>query len=168
MSGLVRIMSRPALGLLVVILPLTLGLRSAGHGERIVDSRRLAIDAASKLKSGGWTVRSREHHLIGWLIEGARKDCRILVHFASPEGSTYEKFRQISEPIGPVTYQYRGDVSAEFPRITPMLAGHAQRYAWSFGLAVPTSPVLAVARSTPCTREFPILSGLEQRLEIPR
>lgn len=159
-------MVRPALGALLIILPLTLGLRSVEHGERITNNERLAADAASILTSDGWSARSREHHLIGWLIEGTRGDCRILVHFTPPEGASDDKFRRLAQPIGPVTYQYRGRMSREFPRLVPMLAGHVQRYAWSFGLAIPTAPLIATARSPSCGTQTPDFTGLRQHLQV--
>jgi len=159
-------MARPALAALLVILPLTLGLRSVEHGERITDSTRLTADAASILASDGWSVRPFEHHLIGWLIEGARGDCRILVHFTPPEGASDAKFRRLALPIGPVTYQYRGRTSREFPRFVPMLAGHVQRYAWSFGLAIPTAPLIATAQSSSCGTQAPEFTGLRQHLQV--
>ena len=159
-------MPKPALWALLVILPLTLGLRSVGHGERITNNKRLAADAASSLVKDGWSVRPLKHHLIGWLIEGARGDCRILIHFPPPEGVSDDKFRRLAEPVGPVTYQYRGRTSREFPRLVPMLAGHVQRYAWSFGLAIPTAPLVATARSPSCSIPVPDFTGLRQHLQI--
>ena len=159
-------MVRPALGALLLILPLTLGLRSVEHGERIADKYRLAADAASSLTRDGWQVRPVEHHLVGWLIEGARGDCRILVNLMPPEGASDEKFRRLAQPIGAVTYQYRGRTGGEFPRFVPMLAGHVQRYAWSFGLAIPTAPLIATARSPSCGTQAPDLTGLRQHLQV--
>lgn len=159
-------MARPALWALLIIVPLTLGLRSAQHGERLIDSDRLTAEAASNLAGQRWSVRRREHHLVGSLIEGARGECRILVHFASPEGVTDEKFRRLAQPVGPVTYQYRGRPSLDFPRLLPLLAAHVQRYAWSFGLAVPTAPLVSTARSPSCGGQTPDFTGLRQHLRV--
>lgn len=159
-------MPRPALGALLVILPLTLGLRSVEHGERITNSERLTADAASSLTRDGWLVHPLKHHLVGWLIEGARGDCRILVHFMPPEGVSDAKFRRLAQPIGPVTYQYRGRTGREFPRFVPTLAGHVQRYAWSLGLAIPTAPLIAIAQSPSCGTQVPDFTGLRQHLQV--
>lgn len=159
-------MARPALWALLFILPLTLGLRSVEHGERITDSKRLAADAVLSLTEDGWSVRPLEHHLIGWLIEGARGDCRILVHFAPPEGVSDEKFRRLAQPVGSVTYQYRGRTSRDFPRFVPTLAGHFQRYVWSFHLAIPTAPLIAIGRSPSCGAQAPDFTGLRQHLQV--
>ncbi len=160
-------MSRAALGALLIIMPLTLGLRSVEHGERTTNSDRLTADAASSMTRQGWSVRPLKHNLIGWLLEGVRGDCRILVHFAQPEGVSDEKFRRLVQPVGPVTYQYREGLSREFPRFVPLLAEHVQRYAWSFGLAVPTAPLIATARSPSCGKEMPDFAGLRQHLKVP-
>lgn len=159
-------MVRPALSALLLILPVTLGLRSIEHGQRVTDSRRLTADAASILVREGWTVRPVEHHLIGWLIEGARGDCRMLVHFPPPEGVSDGKFRRLAQSVGPVTYSYRGRTSRAFPRFVPMAAEHVQRYAWSFGLAIPTAPLIAVARTPSCGTQAPNLAALREHLQV--
>lgn len=156
---------RAALGVLIVILPLTLGLRSVEHGERMIDTGRLAADEASSLTANGWSVRPLKHHLIGWLIQGERSGCRILVYAPPPEGETDEKFRTLAKSIGPVTYQYRGRTTRYFPRFVPVLLGNLQRYAWSFGVAVPTPALIATARSPSCGAQAPDFAGLRQHLE---
>lgn len=158
-------MRRAALGALLLILPLTLGLRSVDQSERRIDTGRLAADAASSLSSDGWSARPQRHHLIGPLIEGARGECRILVHFIPPEGVSDDKFQRIARPIGPVTYHYRGQVSRDFPRLVPMLQAHGQRYARSFGVNIPTAPPVAIARSPSCGEQAPDFTGLRQYLE---
>ena len=160
-------MVRPALWALLVILPLTLGLRSVEHGERVTNEERLTADAASIMISDGWSARPKKHHLIGWLIAGARGDCRILVHFTPPEGASDDKFRILARSVGPVTFQYRGRMSRDLPRFVPMLAGHIQRYAWSFGLTIPTAPLIATARSPSCGTQAPDLTELRQHLQVP-
>ena len=157
-------MVRSALGPLLIILPLTLGLRSAETSERTIDTRRLALEATHAVKEHGWSVRPTEHHLIGWLVEGKRRDCRILVHFPPAEGSTDEMFKRLAKPVGPVTYQYRGQTSGQFPRFAPMLARHVQRYLGSFGVELPTPPVIAVAQSPSCAPQLGIFIGLRQHL----
>lgn len=161
-------MTKPALVALIVVLPLTLGLRSAHNGERLIDSDRLTGDAGGLMRNTGWTVRPVEHHLLGRLVEGIRGDCRILVHFASPEGLTDDKFRAVARRVGPVSYSYRGQSSRQFPRTAPLLAWHVQRYAWSFGLAIPTAPLIATARSPTCGLMAPDFTGLGQHLQAAR
>lgn len=158
-------MLRAALGALAIIMPLTLGLRSVEHGERVIDSRRLTADAASSLAASGWSVRPTKHHLLGWLIQGERGGCRILVHASPPGGETDDKFRRLARSIGPVTYQYRGRTTQGFPRFVPVLLGHLQRYAWSFGIAVPTPALIATARSQSCNAQGPDFAGLRQHLQ---
>ena len=125
----------------------------------------MTADAASSLTRNGWVVRPRKHPLIGWLVEGARGTCRILVHVMPPEGNSDDKFRSIAEPVGPVTYQVGGQIHHDFPRLVPMLHGHAQRYAWSFGVAIPTAPPVATARSRSCGTLVPDFTALRQHLK---
>lgn len=158
-------MPRPALGALLILLPVTLGLRFLAPGERIPDTGRLSVDAAAMLASQDWSVRQRKHHLVGPLIEGARGDCRILVHFAPPEGASDNKFRILAKAVGPVSYHYRGGISHALPRLVPMLDGHLQRYAWSVGLAIPTAPLIAIARSPSCGVTSPDFTALRQHLQ---
>jgi hypothetical protein len=158
-------MHRAALAALVVLLPLTLGLRSIRTEERVIDSRRLSASAMAQLAREGWSVRLSEHRLIGWMILGSRGDCRTLVHFPLPSGESDEKFRSLAKSVGPVTYQYRGRTSREFPRPVPLLAWHVQRYARSFGIPISTAPLIAVAQSPSCGEQPPDFAELRQRLQ---
>ena len=161
-------MFRPALVVLLVVLPPTLGLRLADPGKRIPNQERLVADAVQALADDGWSVRPPERQIIGRLVEGSRGDCRILVHLASPDGQSDEKFRILARSIGPVTYQYRGALSSELPRFSPMLAEHFQRYAWSYGLDIPTAPLVAIALSPACSSQTPDFTGLRQHLQVAR
>ena len=156
-------MPRASLWVLLLIVPLTLGLRSVEGKERMINGNQLVTDTASSLSEDGWSVRQLKHHLLGRLMEATRGDCRILVHFASPDGVSDEKYRQFASGVGPVNYQFRGRTTRNFPRAVPLLAAHAQRYAWSFGLRIPTSPLMAIARSPSCGRQVPNLSGIRQQ-----
>ena len=158
-------MVRPTLLALVAIVPLTFGLRFAGHGERHPDHARLTADAVLALVDDGWSVQPREMHSIGQLIRATRGDCRILVNFPSHEGQSDEKFRFLARDTGPISYHYRGAASSELPRLAPMVAKHAQRYAWSFGLAIPTAPPIAVARSASCGSQAPEFTEIRQHLQ---
>ena len=155
---------RAALGLLAALLPLTLGLRAANAGERMIDVDRLSADTIRLAGSQGWTARPFRHHFLGPLVEARRGSCRILIHFAPPEGPTEGKFASLASSFGPVEYHYRGATTATLPRHGPLLAWHAQRYAWSFGLAVPTAPLVALARSRECGAMAPDLTPLAQHL----
>lgn len=159
-------MRRAALTALIAILPLTLGLRSIRPEERMIDRQRLTETAIARLVEEGWSVRSSEHRLIGWLILGSRRGCRIFIHFPAPSGESDEKFRHLAKSVGPVTYRYRGRSSDEFPRLFPMLSWHVQRYAWSFGIPISTAPVIAVARSPSCGEQPPDFSDLRQLLRV--
>ncbi len=159
-------MVRPTLLALLVVLPPTLGLRLADQGKRMPNEELLAADAVQALADDGWSVRPPQRHIIGRLVEGSRGNCRILVHFASPEGQSDEKFRILARNIGPVTYQYRGAMSSQLPRFSPMLAEHVQRYASSFGLDIPTAPLVGIALSPSCSAQTPDFTGLRQHLQV--
>jgi hypothetical protein len=158
-------MRRAALAALIIILPLSLGLRALRPDVRLIDSRRLVGDAMARLASDGWSARLSRNHVVGWLISGSRDDCRIMVHFPAPFGEGDEKFRALAKSVGQVTYHHGRSVSREFPRLVPVLAWHVQRYAQGFGVAVPTAPLIAVARSPSCGHRAPDLSGLRQFLQ---
>jgi hypothetical protein len=159
-------MRRAALPALLIVLPVTLGLRSIQPEARFMDSRRLTGDAVASLMRQGWSVRSSEHHLVGWLILGVQRDCRILVHFPAPSGESTEKFRNLAKSVGPVTYQYRGSISRQFPRLVPVLSWHLQRYAWSLGIAIETAPLIAISKSPSCDKQSPDFGGLSQHLQV--
>lgn len=158
-------MLRPTLLALVAIVPLTFGLRTVGHGERHPDHKRLTTDAVQVLAADGWSVRPIETQAVGQLISATKSDCRILVNFPSHEGQSDEKFRYLARGIGPVSYHYRGTVSSQLPRFAPLLAKHAQRYAWSFGVAIPTAPPITLARSPSCGGRTPDFSAIRQHLQ---
>ena len=157
-------MPKPVLALLVIILPLTRGLRSLERGERIPDYGRLASEGATSLTNQGWSARPVKQHLIGWVIVGTRRDCRVLIHFMPPEGVSKDEFIFLSRPFGPVSYEYGDRTSNDFPRFIPMLADHFQRYAWSFGISYPTAPLIGIARSRACPSNEPSLGQLREHL----
>lgn len=160
-------MLRPTLLALVAIVPLTFGLRTAGNGERHPDYARLTADAAQALAADGWSVQPIASQAVGQLISASKGGCRILVNFPSHEGQSDEKFRYLARGIGPVSYQYRGTVSSQLPRFAPLLAKHAQRYAWSFGVTIPTAPPITLARSPACGGQTPDFSAIRQHLQAP-
>lgn len=161
-------MNRPAFAALAMILPVTLGLRSIEHVELTTDSQRVASDAASMLAANGWSVQRQNSHLVGWMIEAQQGHCRMLIHPTPPGGATVDMFRRLAHPIGQVTFHYRGVTSDHFPRFVPMLAEHAQKYAWSFGVAIPTEPVIASAQSPSCSAPSPHFNGLRQHLKAAK
>lgn len=162
-------MRRAAAAALLIILPLTLGLRSTrpiAPAEQFIDDEKLARDASASLAEEGWSVRLWRHHLLGPIISGSRRGCRILVNFPAPSAEDVEKFRIVAAPVGPVTYHYRNQATPELPRILPVLSWHLQRYAWGFGIALPTTPLIAVAQSRTCgSAVTPDFSELRQRLK---
>ena len=159
-------MRRAALAALIIILPLSLGLRAVRPDNRLIDSQRLVGDALARLASDGWSARLSRNHVVGLLISGSRNDCRIMIHFPTPFGEADEKFRAIAKSVGPVNYYHGRTVSREFPRVVPVLSWHIQRYAQGFGVAVPTVPLIAVAKSPSCDDQAPDLSGLRQVLQV--
>ena len=156
--------SRAALPLLAAILPLTLGLRAANQGGRFIDQDRLRADSATAMQAEGWTVREIRRPVFGALLEGRRGDCRILLHFASPEGATAQRFANLSRPYGPIVYHRGKDSSAALPQKAGLMGWHLQRYAAAFGIAVPTAPVIAIASPAQCAETTPDLSNVRQHL----
>lgn len=154
--------SRAALPLLAAILPLTLGLRAASPDARAIDQDRLWTDSAAAMQAQGWTVRAIRRPVLGAFIEGKRGGCRVLLHFASPDGATAERFAILARPYGPVVFIRGAEISTALPQKAALIGWHVQRYSAGFGMALPTPPVIAAARPAGCA--LPDLSEIRQQL----
>ena len=156
--------SRAALPLLAAILPLTLGLRAVQDGSRFIDRDQLTADSAAAMRAQGWTVRKISRPVFGTFLEGQHGNCRMLLHFASPEGATAQRFANLSQPYGPVVYHRGTQSSPVLPQKAALIGWHVQRYADAFGIAVPTPPVIAIASPSRCAETIPDLSSVRQQL----
>lgn len=88
----------------------------------------------------------------GTLVRGARGGCRLMVGDYPANGMFAEPLEAESRGIGAMRFVWRGEASAQAPKLRPLLEFYAKRELGRLGFHPERRPILAVAANPACDR----------------
>lgn len=133
-------------GLLIVSVGAKIMLK---YQPKTVDMAIAESRFAGLLAEKGYRV-SVERRRWSPLIFGQKADCRLLVVNYANDGAFRDRIAQLAQPIGPLRYAYRGQLTAQPPKLDPFLRDKIITQIRQLGFKIDRVPITAIAASPGC------------------
>ena len=145
-----------------LLLTASLGLKlMSNRADGEMDLRSTAQAMAAELGTEGFAARV-EQRGSQFVVLAGREDCRMVARDYTPYGTMREVWEEKTRHVGAMRYVWRGEMSAEPPKVGPLFALYLQRELFRVGVQMPRSPVIALAASASCA----LPAGLWREAEI--
>ena len=105
---------------------------------------------AAMLAAQGYQVEIRPLNRIFEYVVARQEGCRLVATALQDDGYYRDRFEAAFARFGPTRYYYRSNHGGGYPRVTPILEDHLQRWSFRFGIVAPRPAVIAVAASSAC------------------
>lgn len=107
--------------------------------------------AAAAMTNAGFTARViRLARSPNALAEGQRPGCRIVAGVYPPHGTFADIYRELARPVGPLSYAWRGAITADPPGWRALFDYFWWRERARLGLPAAYHPIIAVAATPGC------------------
>jgi hypothetical protein len=136
--------------ILAASLLLTLGVKLLWTRDAPVPDDALFVATAEEtLRAQGFRT-DRIVRRFGTIVRGARGGCRLMVGDYPANGMFAEPLAAESRGIGTMRFVWRGEVSAQAPKLRPLLEFYVKRELGRLGFRAERRPILAIAANAAC------------------
>lgn len=115
------------------------------------DVARLNRDIARRLDDSGFSILRRSEIVRSGTFYARRGDCRIVVRHAIDPHAYSGRYRQVTQPTGPLRYRIGKQVFAEPPLFGLWVRDKLHLARVRLGIASPRAAMLAIAMSPECS-----------------
>ena len=113
------------------------------------DDALFAATAEGTLRAQGFRTE-RIVRRFGTIVRGARGGCRLMVGDYPANGMLAEPLAAESRGIGATRFVWRGEASAQAPKLRPLLESYVNRELGRLGFRPERRPIFAVAANAAC------------------
>jgi hypothetical protein len=132
------------------LLALSLGGKLLANGPAPEADQLLFAGRTQALLQAQGYEAVQDRRPFGILVYGEKKGCRAMIADYTPYGTLADAIALRAAPIGPLRFAWRGSAYDEAPKLLPLGQFYLRREAVRIGVAIPRSPIVAMALSPGC------------------